>query len=348
VGIPPHRSEIDISIPDDIVEEVLRIYGYDNLTPRMPEVELEPLRADTALRTQHKAQRLLACGHGFAEVHTYSWMDDNWLSSIGFDPGPTLDLANPTAQHQRRMRTSLMPNLLALIRSNRAHREEFRLFELGRTYLPASDNGREERSMLTGVSCSQSRTLRLEDHLRAVKGAVEDVAAALGCTRLTIPVSGATDQPWQEEGHWASVVADGREVGAFGALSGPLLDAVVPKGQVVWFDLDVAAMSGPIHPEVTFVPPPVYPGSWHDFTILWPAARTFAALEKAIDGFSHELILRRDFLYSYQGKGLAQGEAAYTFRYWIGSRDHTLSGEEIEGFRSGFLDFLESKGLKLR
>ncbi len=151
--IPPFRSAYDIAIPPDIVEEVSRIYGFDNIAPQMPTIPTKPVRANQRLALEHKARRILAQAHGFAEAHSYSWFDDSWLRAIGFDPGPTLTLKNPSAEEQSRMRTCLTPNLLAHARLNRAHRDRFQMFELGRVFQPDGPAACAESTRLAGVSC---------------------------------------------------------------------------------------------------------------------------------------------------------------------------------------------------
>lgn len=74
----------------------------------------------------------------------------------------------------------------------------------------------------------------------------------------------------------------------------------------------------------------------------------FAELVRTLDEFSHDLLKKREFMALYQGKGLAEGTASYTFRYWIESQDSTLTGEQIEAFQQEYITFLESKGLRLR
>jgi len=347
VGIPPHRSANDISIPDDIVEEVLRVHGYDNVTPRLPACPIDPVPANVPLTLEHRARRLLAAAHGFVEVHTYSWFDDTWLERLGFDPGPTLVLKNPTAPHQARLRTTLVPNLLALVPLNRPHAERFRLFELGNASRPTAD-GREQLTFLAGVSYGASRAAGLEDHLRAVRGTLDDLASTLGSGRLAYAVATESRAPWQRPGQWLEVRCDGQVVGALGVLAGDVLSEVAQVGQVVWFELDVAALGGQAQPAVSFQSLPVYPGSWHDFSMLWLTGRGFAELEQTLDGFSHPLLRRREFLYRYTGKGLEAGLGSYTFRFVVGSADHTLSGDEIEGFRTALMRFLEAEGIALR
>ncbi len=347
VGIPPHRSAQDISIADDIVEEVLRVYGYDNVAPRLPSCPIDPVPANVPLLLQHRARRLLAAGHGFVEVHTYSWFDDSWLERLGFDPGPTLVLRNPTAPHQARMRTTLVPNLLALVGPNRPHAERFRLFELGNASRPTAE-GRAQLTLLAGLSYASSRAGELEDHVRAVRGVLDDLSAALGAGTLSYAVSGEGRSPWQAAASWLEVACGGRAVGSLGVLAGSGLAEVAQVGQVVWFELDLEALGGTPQPEATFAALPVYPGSWHDFSLVWPLDRGFAALESTLDRFAHPLLRRREFLYRYSGKGLEPGQGSFTFRCHVSSPDHTLSGEEIESFRAALMAFLSGEGVALR
>ncbi len=349
VGIPPHRSEHDISIPADIVEEVLRVYGYDKIEPRMPSFPLKPLLTNKPLRTEHKVRRLLAAAHQFIEVQNYGWMDDQWLSQIGFEPKRTIVLKNPIAQQSRLLRTTLMPNMLGLVGKNRAHRDRFRLFELGRVYSLGEDGQCVETTNLGGVSFSQSGQPGLEEHFLAIKGVVEDLARVLGRGAFAFEPSGNGQTPWQIAQHWVAIRHVGGTVGGLGVLAGPILERVCPEGgQVVWFELGVDQLDATVYPEVKYQPSPIYPGSWQDFSLIGDIEQGFAALERRVAAFSHPLVMRREFLYAYKGEGLPEGKGSYTYRYWLGAWDRTLSSDEIDEFRAVFLDFLRTEGIPLR
>jgi len=348
LGIPPHRSEKDISIPADIVEEVLRIYGYGRIEPRMPAVSIRPLHVEKPLRREHKARRLLALGHGFVEVQNYGWFDEPWLGQLGFAPQRTLALKNPSAQQNRLLRTTLVPNLLALVRPNRVHRDSFRLFELGNVYSQNANGGSLESTRLAGVSFHQMHQPTLEEHFRAIRGVVEDLGRVLGCGSLAFEARAAAEAPWQIPGHFVAVVRDGQRVGDLGALDGKILDSVAQEGQVIWFELAMGALEGPIFPELQYQAPPIYPGSWQDFSLVWDVEQGFAALEARLNAFSHPLVMRREFLYVYKGKGLPPRTGSYSFRFWLGAWDRTLTSGEIEEFRTAFLAFLQAEGIPLR
>ncbi|MDD3587329.1 MAG: hypothetical protein PHQ75_09105, partial [Thermoguttaceae bacterium] len=105
---------------------------------------------------------------------------------------------------------------------------------------------------------------------------------------------------------------------------------------------------GNLYPELQFVEPPKFPGSWQDFSLVWKIGDGYEALEKKLDEFTDTLLMKRQFLTMYSGKGLEKGTASYSFRFEIGAADHTLSGEEIETFHQKFLGFLQRNSITLR
>lgn len=347
VGIPPFRSEKDISIPEDIVEEVLRIYGYDNIPPVLPEAKLAPLHFETNIKLEHKARRLLSGAHRFLEVHNYGWFNDGWLAKIGYEPGKTLVLKNPATQADSRLRINLVPNLLALIPKNRAIRDRFRCFEIGHVYIPGG-NGCLELSRLSGISYQQSGS-SLEEHYLSIKSAMEDLGKLFGKEPFRFTGIEESLSPWESACHYVTIMQGEKNVGTLGVADRTLQEAVVPEGgQIVWFDIELDKLEGDVFPSVRFSEPPKFPGSWQDFSFLWSIERGFAELENTLDFFTHPLLQKREFIIAYKGKGLEKGTASYSFRFWIGAGNHTLSREEIDGFHESFLEFLKSKEISLR
>ena len=362
VGVPPFRSRRDISIPEDILEEILRVHGFDNIPPVMPTVPVTPLFVEKPLKMKHKIRRMLSAAHRFLEIHNYIWFNDNWLKTLEYEPGETLVLKNPTSPETSRLRTTLIPNLLALIPKNRPFRESFRLFEIGRTFF-STQKEKEclEKDTLGGVAYQRAGSW--EDFYSSVKSAVEDVLATCGIrAEFTEPQSldrakraddhvAATsgNTVWQSPGNFVTIHSGDTPLGCLGILDKTLTAKVCREGgQIVWFEIDLNAITGTLYPEVKYEEPPRYPLSWQDFSLLWNVNDGFDKLELLLDHFVNPLVIRREFLVSYQGKGLDKGMACYSFRFWIGSPDHTLSGEEIETFHQQFLAHIKENNISLR
>lgn len=349
VGVPPYRSVKDLSIEPDIAEEVLRVYGYGRIEPIMPSMPIKPLHVEKSIRLEHKARKLLAGSHGFLETHNYGWTDDTWLAKIGYEPGDTICLRNPAAQPCKQMRTTLIPNLLQLVPRNRTHRDAFRIFEIGNVYLPGGPEKRIELSRLAGISYQQSPTPSLEDHFRRIKGAIEDLGALMGDEPFTFVPINESSTPWQQGRCCVEILQGEARVGVLGYADKKLMDVLAPDGgQVIWFEIEMDKLGGQVYPTVQFAPTPRFPGSWQDFSMVWDVDRGYAELTACLDGFTHPLLMKREFLVAYKGKGLEKGLGSYSFRYWIGSLDHTLTSDEIEDFRTSILAFLEKNNIPLR
>ncbi len=234
------------------------------------------------------------------------------------------------------------------MKKNTPLRDHFRIFELGRIYLPAGEQNRLERNVLAGASCQHERLGSLEAHFRQIKGALEALAEQLSLGALAFAPATTTTAPWHTPGGYVDITLQDVGVGQLGFLSEPLLAKIAPAAQVIWFELDFDRLEGPIFPTTSYAPASRYPGSWFDFSIVASVQSGFTELVRTLDEFSHDLLKKREFMALYQGKGLAEGTASYTFRYWIESQDSTLTGEQIETFQQEYLTFLQSKGLRLR
>jgi phenylalanyl-tRNA synthetase beta chain len=347
VAVPAHRSRRDIGVRQDIVEEVARFYGYDNIEARLPAVAITEYGFNDLLRGEHKLRRLLAQGRGFAEVHAYSWHDDRWLAKIGWEPGDSLTLANPIAPYKARLRKTLIPNLLEMIPQNYAQRDEIKLFEVGRVYAPES-GGSRETTRLGAVAFRVGGVNNLEPLFLEMKGLLGDAAKALGCDQLELKVGEKDASAWARSGAHLEIWQGGTRCGELGYLAGLILEAFKRNAQVAWLEMELEALPLLAYPTVEVSLPAAFPWSWLDFSILWSSAKGYAALKSLLDGFVDELVQERRFIIAYAGRGLDKGIKSYTFRYWIGLDYRTLTKGDIDGLKERFLAFLVSQGLQIR
>jgi phenylalanyl-tRNA synthetase beta chain len=334
---PSYRSRADISVPEDIIEETARIYGFDSIAPQMPEISMQPALPNINLKMQHSVRKLLASSHQFTEKR--------WIDTIGFDPGKTLVLENPSAEYLDCLRTTLIPNLLAMVRQNIQHRDSFRLFEIGSVFKPAGSDSWIENTYLAGVSHKQLGR-NLERHFRSIKGVVEDIAEVAFKYSPQFSTSVHHRYPWDEEG--TEILLGCRKIGTIGILPESIREKIGKKAEIIWFELKVDLPAVAILPSTKYEQISRYPGSWLDFSIVWETSKGYQQLQDRLSSFSHPLLKGNDFVYLYQGKEIAEGYGSYTFRYWIGLNERTIAGEEIEGFNKDFMLFLESNDLKLR
>jgi phenylalanyl-tRNA synthetase beta chain len=342
VTVPPFRSVHDISIPEDISEEVMRLYGYDNIKPQLPAAAIDSVLPNVPLRNHHRYRRVLAQAHEFAEVDTYGWYDEKWLTEIGYTPlKPTLELANALAAN--RMRESLVPNLLAVVHTNRKWAQRIRVFEIGKVFWLDDAGQKQEENELAGIAAEQtSKDIGAE--FRALRGVLDDLATAAGIGPLTYTATKPTAAPWTCTTATAEIRAGDRVIGTMGVLPLALRKKVADAGVGVWFALRVDQMTGPLYPTFASRPIPVYPGSFQDFTIIAPSTIGYAGLDALLAGLAHPLLESRTFIGVYTPPNAA--ESNYTFRFQIRHPEHTITADEIESFREAVRALVSANGLR--
>lgn len=132
VSVPSWRSR-DISIEEDLIEEVTRIYGYDNLTISTPKGAIPYLPSSKKVEVKKRSLNLLK-GMGYQEVLTYSFNSKEQIESSGYSVETALEMANPLSEEQRYLRMSLLPNLLWTVERNKYLKRDLLLFELSSVY----------------------------------------------------------------------------------------------------------------------------------------------------------------------------------------------------------------------
>jgi len=347
VEIPSHRSHRDIGIRQDIIEEIVRFYGYHNIKAKMPEVIITEYCFNELLYAKYKLRRFLAQSRDFKEVYTYSWYDDRWLAKIGYEPNDVLTLVNPIAPYKSKLRNMLMPNLLKVIIQNYAQRDNFRLFEIGQVY--SLKNGKScETTNLAVIIYQAGKITDLESLFLEVKGLTIDVARILGCGSLIFKIAKSNILSWARIKAHLEIWQDNYQYGKLGYLIGPILEVYKDNAQIAWMEIEIEKLSFLSYPVVDVVLPSIFPGSSLDFSILWPTTKSYDMLIAVLDKFCDPLLKKRQFIVAYIGHGLGDGVKSYTFRYWISLDDRTITKSDIDGYKSRFFNFLSVEGLTIR
>ncbi|TFH40070.1 MAG: phenylalanine--tRNA ligase subunit beta, partial [Chrysiogenales bacterium] len=154
VAVPHYRATRDVSMPEDIVEEVGRIYGYDTIVPEPPMIPCGTPGKNRVRLFERRVKEALSGHAGMIEVSGYSFTGEATLEKLSINMDAELRLANPLSQEQDRLRRSLVPNIVQNIALNSRYHDEFRIYELGRVYIKktrTSQDLAEERTMVTGA-----------------------------------------------------------------------------------------------------------------------------------------------------------------------------------------------------
>jgi phenylalanyl-tRNA synthetase beta chain len=362
VTVPSFRATKDITIDADLVEEIARCLGYGTVEPALPHVTVRYAEPDAPARLERATLALLTGGMSYAEVHRYIWFDDAWLSKLGFDPGPTIRLRNPAAMGQERLRTTLVPGLLAAVDLNRRHFERFELLEVGSVFVSGQSAALAGSGDFRSAEDHEDRRLALVRVAPGRKAAVEDELHARLKTDLTtwmLQMFGETPSfqaasasfPWQHEVKTSNILLGEDPLGRVTVVPTALrrrIDEHLQAWSIAISEVSLSMLSNRRKTERRLAPVPVYPQISLDFSVLSPASRPYAQIEQALARFDHALLRRLSFVDSFEGGAVPTGRRSFMFRATIGDPTRTLSEADVQTFRQSFIEYLARNELPLR
>jgi phenylalanyl-tRNA synthetase beta chain len=320
VTVPSWRATKDISGPDDLVEEVGRMIGYESIPPTAPAVA-SIVPPDFPERTYFRRLRAFLMARGFTEVYNYSFLSEEQVRAFGMNPEVHVRVLNPIAANQSLMRTSLLPGIYANLTENRKNFPTFRLFEIGREI--------------------HKRAGQLPDEVPHVAIAIYGEASGLfELKRIAesladgVTVEATQARPYEHPTRTATVNPGGR------------LFELHPKmieGRAHILDLDLRAIMLLEHHASKYKPIRRYPSSSFDLTVLTSPRKPVAVVQ-------HDLLLPSPIFERIEFIGQfvkSEDVKSVTFRFTLSAGDRTLSNEEVNVFRDAVIARMRELGYNL-
>jgi phenylalanyl-tRNA synthetase beta chain len=339
--IPP-SFRFDISLEADLVEEVARIYGYDNI-PEFTAISETPLEIVTEKVVDPDKTASTLVARDYQEVITYSFIDsesDKLVSGIKSE----LVLSNPISSEMSVMRASLWPGMLSVASANIARQQNrVRLFEMGKSFHGALDN-HTEVERIAGLAMGP----RVPEQWGSKSGPVDffdiksDVAAMLGLTGDSghfeyVSSTHAALQP----GQTASIIRDGETVGVIGKMHPRLAKHFDLKQDVYLFELDAAKSLASAAPVATSVSK--FPASRRDIAVIVDERISADDLVKTVAAAAPDLIRDVRIFDIYRGPGIEAGRKSVALGLILQETSRTLTDEDADSAMTAVVQDLEKK-----
>lgn len=318
VTVPTFRAIKDVTLPEDIVEEIARFVGYRNIIPVLPERKAAAF--DTSI-IERKRRLKHICAYGLAmhEVQTYAFYDESFLKKLSFDPLDAPRIANPLSEHWQRLVTSLVPNLIACAVANQGQ-DTLRFFEINRVWYV--EDKPVELQECAGIWYEKKKAIDFYEG----KALVEQMMSAFSITLRWLKPQ-ATLAPWYDKHQSAELWHQDRIVGRAGKSFSSFLGQVL-EGEAFLFELDANFLLHAKAEHAHFVPLSKYPATEQDMSILAPCAITVEGFESAI--YQADVRIRNVRLIDSFEKPEWPDKKSLTFRYTATDPDGTLTKENIE------------------
>ncbi len=334
VTVPSWRATKDITIKDDLVEEVGRMVGYDSIVPQAPLVPAAVPRENAERRFQQDARQMFA-DRGFTETYNYSFLSEDTVSALGFDPAAHVRVANPIASDQALMRASLLPGLWKNVAENLKHREAFRIFEIGLEIHKQPQGLPDEVPHLAAA---------IYDRHGDGTAALFEIKSAAECLLPGVQACPHASRSFEHPARAADLLWRGETVGRLFELHPSLLEA----GRAAFLDLDLRVVQRLGAAEKRYTPIRRYPSSAFDLSVIAGLREHAGKLQSEIASFAGPLLETIEFVRQYMGAPLEENRKSVTFRLTVGAPDRTLSSEEIGEIRSLIIEGMRQRGYELR
>ncbi|GHV27270.1 phenylalanine--tRNA ligase beta subunit [Synergistales bacterium] len=340
VTAPSWRSTGDISLPDDIMEEVARLYGYENFEPTPITTSFERAIKQRDYELDRSIREYLSFRCGMQEIFTYPWMKDEFISALGAPRAGMLQLATPPAPDERYIRNSLLPNLVRAVSENLRFGGNFSIYELTQVFDGSSfSKPLDERENLPHMARRLAGALagttggadEITSLFRTAKGILENMSLRTHMEPLSLDAAEQSAAPWADETIKLAVRNGDGVIGYLALLSRKsALAAGIKQAPVVLFEIDVEKLAPLPSRANKFVHLPEYPQAEYDISMIFPEEAKWGGIEDVITGGKNALVKSASFIDEYRGRQIPEGKKSVTIRLIIGSDEKTLTSEEIE------------------
>lgn len=342
VTIP--TSRLDLIIPEDLIEEIGRLYGFDRITARVPSGVIIPAIKNEDLIYEDKIKDIMV-GLGYSESYNYSWISET--DQELFKIKQAIAIKNPLTVDQKYLRSTLAINLLKNIKENLKHFSNVRLFETGRVFYESG--GRyQEMNKISAAICHKTPA-KSTGIFFELKGAVEVLFEKLGLPNFWF------DDVIQEKPFWlefvhcakhAQIKADQELIGWVGEIKPEILASFEIKERVAVFELDFSQLERLASEERIYVPPSRFPSIIRDLAVAVDRTTKIEEVLNVIETAGGPLLQDTDLFDIYED--LDENKKSLAFRLIYQSDERNLTDEEVNKLQEKIIKAIEEEGWGVR
>ncbi|MBQ7365541.1 MAG: phenylalanine--tRNA ligase subunit beta, partial [Clostridia bacterium] len=347
IVVPTWRSTGDVGIKADIMEEVARMYGYENFEPTPIVTSFEGTINQLEIDLVRKIKEYLAIRCNMQEVFTYPWMSDEFVAAILQSTEGVLKLSTPPSPTESYIRSSLLPNLCRAVVKNERYFTEFAIFEEAQIFRDENYQSKyDEKEVLptqerhvAGAFAAPSDGMK-QLFLKA-KGVIENMSRFTHMEGFTFKRE--TKPVWADETVWLNICLGDEKIGDLALLSKKAsLACGIKNLATVLFEINTDALKPFKSRTNVFTHLAEYPTIEYDVSLLfdtdikWEQIRATALKKKNNQSYLKDVA----FVDEYKGAQVPEGKKSVTVRLTIGANDKTLTSGEIESCANGVVKIL--------
>lgn len=328
VTVPTFRHSKDINIEEDLIEEIARIYGLENFTPKPLKLDLTITEHEKTFNEEYEVKSLLATKYDMNEVNSYIWYDTNTLQTLGIKKDGVKLLGK---SDNNILRDDLSFSLLNIVEENFKNFSEFSIFEIG-TIIKDNLNKR----VLSIILCGKEK--ELEQLYNKAKTVTSYIFKALKHKEITLS-NNVNEKEYYDKNLGKIINVDDTKIGTINVLDKIYTNKLSKKKAVVCIDIDFDKYAKLEKDIILEKVVSKYPSVELDYTIIMPTDKKYEDLKEVLKEFKSKLIERNELVSIYENK--------YTIKYVLGSPYKTLEQKDLQTFKERFIAHLKENGYSI-
>ncbi|MCR4314270.1 MAG: phenylalanine--tRNA ligase subunit beta, partial [Candidatus Uhrbacteria bacterium] len=331
VTIPSWRATKDVSIVEDVIEEIARVWGYDRIESVLPEFSITPPRQDPMRQLIARVRNTLAVGSGVTETYRYAFVAPEILQTLGFDVEDHFKLANPLADDRPYLCQSLIPNLFDTVDLNHRMVPVVSVFEIARVFLRGTKGDEDGQG---GTLPTQPYHLAIAYSAQGDESPIIELRGIIEAT-LTRAGFGVSFSESQESGVWmhptrsADIFVDGKKYGILAEATPEVTQTLGIDRRIAIVEINLSALAELQRKETTFTSIPPFPDAKRDLAFAVAERTPAAGLEEAVRTAS-TLLVGYALFDLYRGQGIEEGQKSMAVHLTFRSLERTLESKEVD------------------
>jgi phenylalanyl-tRNA synthetase beta chain len=346
--IPSWRKK-DLQIKEDLIEEITRIYGYDNIISNVPENKIFPPIKDAELELIKKIKQILALSYKITETYNYSFVSEEQLLKLNSDPNTYIKLLNPLSSQYTMLKQTLLTNMLSNIKNNQSKYDKIFLFEIDNVFLPIAggpdkDNKKTEKLPYQEKKLGLVLSNNSKQNFITLKNVIFN--ACLEITNNQIIDFWPTESiiTWADDKEKCLIMLNGKEIGYLASINNEILNKNGIKKQTVYAEISLKTLLNTLMTGSTkqYQAIPKFPAINRDLAFVIDQKILYNDISKEIKKF-HPLIKEVELFDVYSGQNLESNKKSMAFHILYQSNERTLNHEEIEKIQKNLIKTLQEK-----
>ncbi len=339
VTVPSWRATKDVTMKADIVEEITRIYGYDNFEVHTAKAPLAPVRPDETKTVIDRVKDILVKRFSLHELHSYVWAYFDEYKDLGIEIEDNIKLIGAVNPNIETIRKSIVPTQLCQVKTNTSYSSEFGVFEIGRVVNGLKKDGlcKEETKLAVTLFSKKKSVEELYFQLRDMLAVVTD---DIKHKELTFKKTPATHS-YQHLRNLNAVLLDGEVIGEIGLVHPTVSKKIDKKASIVYLEIDMDLFAGCENASIKYKEPSRYPEMEIDLSFI---SNTFEPISAAIKAQNSPLVKAVKVVDTYcdeNGKSI-------TVRILFSHSERTLNGDEVKAVTDAVIADLAKQDIALK